>query len=357
MGAHGQDELCEHCGSPLDDSGLCWSCAGGAFLNGSSPVGTAPLEKSELSRVLRRPVGERAHGAYALSLQQEEGMAHLREEIESLVEQFNASSETKNSVKQSAERNAVKLISHLGPTKAAIASVAQEFLRQGRSMADVSSGIARIHPRMGRLSSLVLEVYPEGDDVDVLVNGRRRVFKSYPEEGLYARLRIPVYAEDDGTVVEILGARLCRGGYDEDRIRLMGPSTFRLVLPERTFELFKVLKDARLSGAITPSEVDARTIARKYSISRLPFTERLLRDAGCLNRVNARYLAILRGRLQDGRGRSPRKLAEEALLEACSSEVPGPQSDLIVSRYRLKPSAMCSLVVLPELDAWQRASG
>ncbi|MDA4125510.1 MAG: hypothetical protein OK438_08735, partial [Thaumarchaeota archaeon] len=84
MGAPGQDELCEHCGSPLDKSGLCWSCAGSGFLSGSSPVGAAPLEKSELSRVLRRPVGERAHGAYALSLQQEEGMAHLRDEIESL---------------------------------------------------------------------------------------------------------------------------------------------------------------------------------------------------------------------------------------------------------------------------------
>ena len=159
MPGPGQSELCEQCGSPLDESGLCWSCSGGGFQSGSSPVGAAPLEKSELAKVLGRGIGDKAHGAYSLSMQQAEGMSHLREEIESLVEQFNASPQTKNSVKQGSERNAVKLLPELGPTKAAVASVAQEFLNLGRSMAEVSFYIARVHPRVGRLSSLVLEVY------------------------------------------------------------------------------------------------------------------------------------------------------------------------------------------------------
>ena len=183
--------LCEHCGSPLDESGLCWSCGGTGFASGSSSVGTAPLDKSELARVLRRGIGDKAHGAYSLSMQQAEGMSHLRDEIESMVEQFNASSQIKNSVKQAFERNAVKLAPELGPTKAAIASVAQEFLSRGRNIAEVSFYIARVHPRVGRLSSLVLKVYApdQGRGVEVLVNSRRREFKSY-SDGLYRRLTV-----------------------------------------------------------------------------------------------------------------------------------------------------------------------
>src|SRR5271156_3545044 len=97
MAGPGQAELCEHCGSPLDESGLCWSCSAGGFRQGSSPVGTAPLDKSELAKVLRRGVGDKAHGAYSLSMQQAEGMSHLRDEIESMVEQFKASPQTRNS--------------------------------------------------------------------------------------------------------------------------------------------------------------------------------------------------------------------------------------------------------------------
>ena len=122
-------DLCEECGSPLED-GFCRSCGIG-FNEGNAPAGAAPLDRRDLSRVLGRNVGQRAHGSYALSLQQGEGMAHLRKEIELMVEQFNASPQTRNSVKQISERNAVKLLAELGPTKAAIASVAQEFLNLG----------------------------------------------------------------------------------------------------------------------------------------------------------------------------------------------------------------------------------
>ena len=358
MGGPGQDETCEHCGSPLDDSGVCWSCSGGGFVDGSSPVGTAPLEKAELSKVLKRSVGERAHGAYALSFQQEEGMSHLREEIDSLVEQFNASPQVKNSVKQNSQRNAIKLSPHLGPTNAAIAAVAQEFLSLGRDIGEVSLFIARVHPRIGRLSSLVLEVLAnEGRAVGVLVSGQVRDHKSY-SEGLYLRLRIPIYCWDEGAVVELTNAILCKGMYPEERVKLIGPSKFVLVLPEKTFQLFKILEEAKLSGAISVNEqpVDPLKVARKYSIAKLAFTERFLRETGYLNAVNIRYTAILRERLKNGRGRMPRKLAEEALVEACSQTVPTLTCELVARKYHLKPSRMSSLVVLPELEAWQRTT-
>jgi len=353
----GQAELCEHCGSPLDESGLCWSCGGGGFRSGSSPVGTAPLDRSELAKVLGRGVGGKAHGAYSLSMQQAEGMSHLRDEIESMVGQFNASPQTKNSVKQNSERNAVKLSPEIGPTRAAIAAVAQEFLTLGRSMAEVSLFISKVHPRVGRLSSLVLEVYaPNASEViQVWVNGRQRDFKSY-SNGMYRKLRISVYCWDSGAVVELKNASLCEGRYPAKRMEVFGPARFALVLPDKTFQLFKIMEEARLSGALSNNElaVDPVNVVRKYSISKLPFTEKFLRQTGYLNRVNSAYNATLRLKLADGRGRMPRKLAEEALIEACGREVPVYLSDLVVGRYRLKPSEMSSLVVLSELEAWQR---
>jgi hypothetical protein len=350
-----QAELCEHCGSPLDESGLCWSCSGGGFQSGSSPVGTAPLDKGELSKVLRRGIGDRALGAYSLSLQQAETMARLRDEIDALVEQSNASPETKNSVKRSSERRAVKLLPHLGPTKAAIASVTQEFLSLGRSIGEVSLFVARVHPRIAGLSSLVLGVFvpDEGAAVEVVVNGRKRDFKSY-SEGLYRRLRVPIYCWDAGATVELRNALPCRGEYPAKRMRLTGPSKFVLVLPERTFQLFKVLEEAKLSGVISEAEQEETLrFSRKYSIARLPFTERFLRETGYLNVVNASYSAILRRELRNGRGRSPKKLAEEALIEACTKSVPDFLAELIVKKYRLKPSKMRSLVIRSELAAWQ----
>jgi hypothetical protein len=348
-------ESCEQCGSPLEN-GVCGSCGIG-FSEGTGPVGAAPLDRQELSSVLGRWVGSRAHGSYSLSMQQEERMARVRKEIESLVEQFNASPQTKNSVKMSSERNAVKLLPHLGPTRAAIASVAQEFLSLGRSLAEASLSISKVHPRIGRLSSLVLEVYaPEADGaVEVVVNGRKRGFKSYSEAS-YRRLRIPVYCWDSGAVLELGNAVLCAGCYPTKRMKVTGPSKFVLVLPEKTFELFKILEEAKLSGAIPNGElvIDPINVVRKYSIAKLPFTEKLLRETGHLNMVNARYSAILRQRLRNGKGRMPRKLAVEALIEACYRGVPSSVCDLVVKRYHLKPSEVSSLLLLPELDAWER---
>jgi hypothetical protein len=349
--AHGGElDLCEECGSPLED-GVCRSCGTG-FSDGASPVGAAPLGRSELSRVLGRQVGTRAHGSYALSMQQAEGMAPLRKQIDLLVEQFSSSPVVKAAVKQSAERLAVKVMREIGPTKAAIASVAQEFLRQGRTLAEVSSFIANVHPRIDRLKDLLVEVYPApGGEIRVLVEGRDRPFVSH-SAGLYRKLRIPFFVSDNGALVDVKNAVLTRNGYDGMRVRLLGPSEFELRASERSFELFKLLEEAKLSGGLAPAD-DPKTIARKYSISKLPLTEELLRATSLLPAVSAEYMTRLTEKLKDGGGRSPKKLAEEALLEACSVVVPEFLGAEMAERYHLKPSHLRSLVVLPELGRWQ----
>jgi len=345
-------ELCEECGSPLSE-GLCPSC-GSVFRDGSGPTGTAPMDRRDLSKVLGRSVGARAHGSYALSMQQEEGMAPLRKEIDILVEQFSASPELKASVKQSAERLAVRVMGEVGPTKAAIASVAQEFLRQGRSMAEVSSCVGRVHSGMDRVKDIIVEVKPTDGvlEIRVFVDGRERPFSS-TASGLYLVLRILVFASDDGRLLEFKGAAVTKEGYDPKRlVRGASWSEFQLKGEERNFELFRVLKEARLAGLPGGSE-DLAMSLRKFSISKLPTTDLLLKEAGLFNEVAAEYAKRYAAKAMDGRGRSPRKLAEEALAEACEAVVPQSLSDMIVSRGHLKPSEVRFLFVNGEpADYW-----
>ncbi|MDG6971080.1 MAG: hypothetical protein JRN54_08260 [Nitrososphaerota archaeon] len=312
------------------------------------------MSRRELSDLLDRSAGQRTYGSLVLSMQQEEGMAPLRKEIDILVEQFAASPELKASVKQSAERLAVKVTGELGPTKAAVASVAQEFLRQGRSMAEVSSCIAKVHTGMDQLKDLILEVRPSGDakEVRVLVDGRERPYTS-AGGGIYLKLRIPLFASDDGKLLELKGAAVTRRGYDPKRLdRLASWVEFGVRVEQRNFELFKVLKEARLAG-LPGSREDLPVSLRKYSISKLPLTELLLKDSGLFNEVGAEYAKRYALKAGDGRGRSPRKLAEEALSEACEVVVPSSLSDLIVAKFKLKPAAVMSLLVTTEpADHW-----
>ena len=344
-------ELCEECGSPLED-GSCKNCGAG-FSGGSSPVGAAPLDRRELSKVLGRSVGIRAHGSYSLSMQQEEKMAPLRKEIEMLVERFRAPPEVKASVSRNAERLAVRIMDNLGPTKAAIASVAQEFLRLGRNLVDVSASISEVHPGMDRLKDLVIEVYPEPEgDVQVLVDGEVRPYGAH-SAGLFQRLRIPVFVSDGGALVELRNARLTRRGYDARRVDLQGPQEFSIRNDDRSFELFKVLEEARLAGGLGDGCPDLTGSFRKYSISKLPLSERLLKESGLLRDVATAYASLYAARSRNGRGRSPRKLAEEALMEACEEVVPVCLSNSIIQKYHLKVTGMRSLIVKSELSAWQ----
>ena len=340
-------ELCEECGSPLLGS-ICTNC-GTSYRDGASPVGAAPLDRRDLSKVLGRSVGARAHGSYALSMQQEEGMAPLRKEIDILAEQFSASPELKASVKQSAERLAVKVMGEVGPTKAAIASVAQEFLRQGRSMAEVSSCVGRVHSGMDRVKDIIVEVKPSAgaEGIRVLVDGRERPFSS-TAKGLYLGLRIMIFASDDGRLLELRGAAVTKEGYDPKRLAIGASwSEFQVRVEERNFELFRVLKEARLAG-LPGASGDVAMSMRKFSISKLPTTDLLLKEAGLFNEVAAEYAKLYAANAADGRGRSPRKLAEKSLAEACEAVVPRSLSDMIVSRGHLKPSEVKFLLVKGE---------
>ncbi|MGH9919245.1 MAG: hypothetical protein ACRD6W_10335, partial [Nitrososphaerales archaeon] len=166
------------------------------------------------------------------------------------------------------------------------------------------------------------------------------------------KLRIPVFVPDSDALIELKNAILTRRGYDARRVMLLGPSEFRLKVDERSFELFKVREEARLSGGMGGG-LDLPSALRKYSISKLPVTERLLGESGLLVRVSAEYTKRFSLKVANGQGRSPKKLAEEALVEACERVVPVALSDLVIRKYHLKSSSMRSLIVKTELANWQ----
>jgi len=257
-------------------------------------------------------------------------------------------------VGKNAERLALGIMEELGPTKADTASVAQEFLRLGRSMADVSSRIAEVHPGIDRLKDLVVEVRPKHrGEVGVLVNGRVRPHSSH-NAGLFLRLRIPLFASDCEGLVEFRDARLTRDGYDARRVQPHGPTQLVIKANDSSFELYKVLEKARLAGGLGERNAGVATALRKYSITKLPLTAILLREAGLINEVGAEYVKRYSHKAANGRGRSPRKLAEEALQEACTRVVPKSLSDLLVAKYLLKPAAVRFLLVTSEpVGCWQ----
>jgi len=256
--------------------------------------------------------------------------------------------------KQSAEKLAVKVMDDLGPTKAAIASVAQFFIAQGWNLADVNSCISLVHPAMDSLGDLLLEVCPEPTgEITVLVGGRSRPFKLYPN-GIYRKLRIPLFASDRDSLFELRGARLTQAGYDARKVEPLGPSEFSVKIDdERSFELFKIVEEAKLSGKAAAAAAGTGAFLRRYSIYKLPLTRRLLREAGMLQEANAEYAMLLTQKVANGSGRSPRKLAEEALTEACERVVPPFLSKSIARKHHLRPSGVTSLVVLSELAAWR----
>ena len=280
-------------------------------------------------------------------------MAPLRREIESLVERFNASAEVKRAAKQNAEKLVIKVMDDLGPTKAAIASVAQFFISQGRNFAEVSFCISQVHPAMDRLGDLLLEIYPETTgEIKLLVGGRNRPFKLY-SNGIYRKLRIALFASDRNSLFELRNARLTQAGYDDKRVEPLGPSEFRVKADESNFELFKVIEEAAFSGKIATWGADRGALMRKYSLSKLPLTQRLLRDAGLLRQAIGEFVRVLGQDVADSGGRSPKKLAEEALFEACERVVPPCLSSSIPRKYHLRQSSVKSLVVRSELAAWR----
>ncbi len=384
-------ELCEDCGAPLHGR-VCPNCSSSGYSavvdyrEGSNPYGEAAMELGKLRAVVDRTVwdedakklrkGAVSPGAresnFLNSMLQDQRQVQIFKRVERLVSLFNVSREVQERITAKAELQARKLArdGRMGLDQAVIAAVANEFLNLHASFREVSKRIAAAYSEIGELSDLAFDVRTENPDaVTVLVNGAERKFKKVRLGGRQGRevyrLTIPIYISDNHAKVQLRNAVLLPNFADEHfnarRAEEVNRQALTLKVDEKNYKLFKLLKAARLEAGLGKGEKDIRMLLRRYSIRKLPLTSLVMSELGIIGQVQTRFWAILTEKMRDGRGRSPLKLAEDALIEAADQVV----SSLPYSKGRLAALVLteCSprrsnpksdgVVIRAELKAWK----
>jgi hypothetical protein len=267
--------------------------------------------------------------------EQQEVAVHKK--VEALVDQFAASTsaEVRNSVMAAAENLATRLLRSemISLDRAVIASVAREFLDRGMGFREIVRAIARLYPNAAEQEDLLVEVVLEKEndkgteELCVLVGGRERRFKTY-SKGVTKVLSVTLYDFDSNAGIEIHGAAVVAGGYDKRRVELTDSKTTRKTLrvkaDRKSYELYKLLKEAHLDVESVGSDhrpIVARVdnsdyLLRRFSLSKLILTTLLAFEVGLLRKLESEYCSIAREMFRRSDGRSYRKLAEDALLEA-----------------------------------------
>ncbi len=344
-----------------------------------SPAGQAGFTSSEYSQILRDRGGGRRHIPKKLErmyngLLNDQREVAVHKKVEALVDQFEAttSTEVRNSVKAAAENLAAKLLrsESISPDRAVMASVAREFLDRGKSFREVVGAIAKLYPKAAEQGDLLVEVALEkGEEPRVLVNGKERKFKAY-SKGVTKVLRVPLYDFDDHAVIEVGGAAIV-GGYDRRRVELIDEKTTRKTLrvkaDRRSYELYRLLKETHLdselvgSGPIVARVENPDYLLRRFSLTKLTLTTQVALEAGLLRKLTAEYYSMAKEMFRNSDGRSYRKLAEEALLEADSivwSSLPSLDKTRVASGLPAfgkgdeKYTGVSGLVVRSELKVW-----
>lgn len=384
-------ELCEDCGAPLHGR-VCPNCSSSGYrvptdyYDGSNPYGEAALGREKLGAVIDRTVwdqearklrkGAASPGAretnFLNSMLQDQRQVQIHKRVERLVTLFNVSREVQARIAAKAEVQGKRLSKdgRLSLDKAVIVAVANEFLNLHTSFREVSRCIAAVYPAIGELSDLAVDVRTaDPEAVTVLVNGAERKFKKLRLGGRRGRevyrLAIPVYVFDNHANVELRNAVFLPNFADEHfnarRAEEVNQQVLTLKVDERNYKLFKLLKEARLEAGLTNGEKDVRMLLRRYSISKLPLTSLIMSELGIIGQVQNKFWAILSEKVRDGRGRSPLKLAEDALIEAANQVVfslpdsRGRLAALLRTECSLRSSKLKSdgVVIRSELKAWK----
>jgi len=332
-------EHCDICGYPLEEDGSCWNCSKkNTYLESSSPVHPV-LTQREVSEIVGEPVGNKRYRA----LQPQPDGTNLHIQIDRLASQFGFSEEVRKRIVTEAEPLAARLVDDrllnekFESPKAAAVAVALVLTRQYRmTLKEVTMGLSRVQRDLGRLSDLhfkiqasmktKMEMKMNGrpEDVKVFVNGERRKVRMKLEGGPYAWVDVPIFVEDNHAKVRVEGGTiLLTDGPQQKQYEVLGPHELRVKTTKESYVLFRFMKKAAALGigcpsSSLPSHLDPEELAKKHPITKLTFTQQLVRAAGVsIWGLQDRYRQILTRKMKDCPGRSPRKLAEEAVREAC----------------------------------------
>ncbi|MDE1852787.1 MAG: hypothetical protein KGI38_03445 [Thaumarchaeota archaeon] len=330
--------LCNRCGTPYLGAYCprCWGegsddeewAQGALGPVAPTPFGDSAPSRSGLSRIIDHAASVREHNiARGIHVDVIEKMVH--DKASAAAEQLDVSREVRTKIMEEVEREAVALWRRARkgnerrlPLEK---TVALAFLGQcrgiGRPVDEIQGALARAGFGIRMESVLVTVSSEDPSGIRVLVNGCERGAKVSTSP---KTVRVPIYLSDllAGGVVEI---RVSGNGsiidvsspYESERPDWQ---TVRVNAGRRCFYLFKARKEATISTTEevqrTTLETNVEALLKRFQPSKFPITATLMDNAGCLRKVEVKFVSLLREMIADAHGRAPESVAASALYLA-----------------------------------------
>ncbi|MDV3294118.1 MAG: zinc ribbon domain-containing protein [Nitrososphaerales archaeon] len=348
--------ICSRCGTPYH-ADYCPVCYGEelgdvaraqAAMGASSPApyGDSAPSRSELSRIIDHPATVKEHNiARGIHVDAVEKAVHDR--ASAAVAQLDVSPEVRARILGEVEREAVAIRKRAkkngnsddyGRKNGGITlekAVAFAFLRQcrgiGRSVEEMQRALARAGFGIRLESVHIMIATRDPGNLRLFVNGCERSVRIARSPKL---VRVPIYLSDllekdggeegeaeirvggDGAIIE------ARSPYESDQPDWQ---TLRVFVGRRCFYLFKAQKDVTVrpdwaatgTAALYPQlSVNVEALTKRFLPSKFPISSMLMNATGCLREVELRFVSLFREMIKDAHGRSPEKVAAEALYFA-----------------------------------------
>jgi len=355
---HGDNGLCPVCFSPPNDDNRCPRCDPSSLTG--TPFGESTPSRTEFRKIIGRVPSTREHN-YFRSLFTNDEERRIGEAAQSAMERINLDRHTKSALAMRITLMAKRFRSKgLSINESVLLAANLELSFLGVDDIQTTSNDQQLQP--SALRPLVFEVISEDPHgISVTVAGAQRTFKVWPlnKGGRNCfSVRLPLYEYDAGALIAVHNATLVRVA--DKRVSLVDTHTLRLKRCfSKSFRIFKLMKEVVVDGEL---ELPDKSMAymRRYSLSSLPLTARIAREAGCAGRLQSRFEQLFKQSLERGMGRSPRSLAKEAMLQAdvdiYSSLSPEAKASvaLAAAQAGVTPRKNGGLVVVSELKGWDK---
>ncbi len=326
----------------------------------SNPFGEIAPSRSDFRQILGRVPSQKEHNFFK-SLYTDNDSRSIHELAESLVQTLRMDAKAKASLMERVESLAKRLIraTSMNVSESVLSALCTEASSSGIGLVELVSRVAEAYPSIARLNALSVRVKSaDPTRAKVFVGGKERRFKLI-RDGMVHLFKFPLYIFDNGAIVKFESARIAQ--ISDRRARVIDEQTLTLKIdPRKGFELFKLMKKALVDLGTPRYEKDFSMYLRRFPISSMPVTEWMMRQAGCLQAVQLRFVETFRRKLENGMGRSPERLALEALIEADAEVYARLPPDrrgsilLLANKLGISGTGESGLVLLQELKAWER---
>jgi hypothetical protein len=354
----GNNGLCPACSSTLDDGERCPKCDPSGFTG--APFGESTPSRTEFRKIIGRVPSTREHN-YFRSLFTNDKERRIGEAAQAAMERINLDQHTKSALTMRITFMAKRFRNRglsINESILLAANLELSFL----GIDDVQSTSNGLQLQTSALRPVVFEVISEDPHrISVTVAGAQRTFKVWPlnKGGRNCfSICVPLYEYDAGALIQVHKATLVR--IADKRVSLVDTHTLRLKRCfSKSFRIFKLMKEVVVDGELELPD-KSMVYMRRYSLSSLPLTERIAREAGCAGRLQSRFEQLFKQSLARGMGRSPRSLAKEAMLQAdaeiYSSLSPEAKASaaLAAAQAGVTRRKNGGLVVVSELKGWDK---